>query len=495
MPNPFADPDVCNCVLSNLILNIVDKNPRTFSTAVIKEIKNWYRVCSGTKSAIDKPNYDFWKRVTTMVYGTETPQLGDNPKQNFVQLWERECAYKYGHVQLTGKEQDSHVKVFVMHAIKWDSTDSRARDLTTEELHEKTAFRRASEPLRADPEVVGYALFEWVSNLSYVAPAVLNDGTLLAKCIEQWGYWQKKVTISPQIPVSWLSDLINALRRVNAPAVDSLAFQVAVVKENGLALEHLGEAAQRTEEVAHQAVLKDLNAFEHVSEDLRGNVDLVRAMIDAHPYGSLMEAMPHIRAPANQNFELMLGVVVRHGMALKYLDPELRNDPNIVKAAIRSNARCLQYANARFRATKEYVEMAIERDGLALQYASKSFKNDFDLCWSAYCDNPRAKQYASLGVQIQIEEKVEALQARKRQKRQHRSVELNTIDIRSYQNNEDFDEFGAECSGGVMDHLSEPEEDLESDEDMADDSDNEGPVSSLHRFRATERDEDVELDD
>jgi len=382
-----------------------------------------------------------------------------------------------------------------MHAIKWDSTDSRARpDLTTEELHEKTAFRRASEPLRADPEVVGYALFEWVSNLSYVAPAVLNDGTLLAKSIEQWGYWQKKVSIAPQIPVSCLSDLITALRRVNAPAVDSLAFQVAVVKENGSALEHLGEAAQRTEEVCVMAV-KDLGAFEHVSEDLRGNVGLVRAMIDAHPYGSLMEAMPHIRAPANQNFMLMLGVVIRHGMALQFLDPELRNDPKIVKAAIRSNGRCFQYANSRFRATKEYVHMAIEHDGLALQHASKSFKNDFDTCWSAYCENPRAKQYASLGVQIQIEEKVEALQARKRQKRQHRSVGRNTIDIRSYQNNEDFDEFGAECSGGVMDHLSEPEEDLESDEDMADDSDNEGPVSSLHRFRATERDEDVEFDD
>ena len=74
---------------------------------------------------------------------------------------------------------------------------------------------------------------------------------------------------------------------------------------------------------------------------------------------------------------------------------------------------------------------------------------------------------------------------------------INTFDIRSYQNNEDFDEFGAECSGGVMDHLSEPEEDFESDEDMADDdSDNEEPVSSLHRFRATEREEEAtELDD
>ena len=95
---------------------------------------------------------------------------------------------------------------------------------------------------------------------------------------------------------------------------------------------------------------------------------------------------------------------------LKYTIKSLRNDKEVVLAAVQKNGRALQYASAELKADKEVVLAAVQQDGCALQYASAELKADKEVVLAAVQQDGDALYYASAELQADKEVVLAAVQ-------------------------------------------------------------------------------------
>lgn len=78
---------------------------------------------------------------------------------------------------------------------------------------------------------------------------------------------------------------------------------------------------------------------------------------------------------------------------MKYLKPELRDDPEVVTAAVKQNGFALEYASERLKDDPEIVKTAVNNHGLALNYASPRLQDDPEIVKEA------VKNHSSLVLQ------------------------------------------------------------------------------------------------
>ncbi|MCH9690256.1 MAG: DUF4116 domain-containing protein [Gammaproteobacteria bacterium] len=106
--------------------------------------------------------------------------------------------------------------------------------------------------------------------------------------------------------------------------------------------------------------------------------------------------------------EAALSAVRINGLALQFASDKLRNDPDVVAAAINNDEDAIFYASKTrqicFLArsdVREDVLDAVKQDGLALQYASDTFKNDRGVVAAAFTQNAEALDFASDGLKVE----------------------------------------------------------------------------------------------
>ena len=83
------------------------------------------------------------------------------------------------------------------------------------------------------------------------------------------------------------------------------------------------------------------------------------------------------------------------GNALQYASKELKNDQDVVLAAVRNSGDALQYASKELKSDKDVVLEAVSKDGSALEYASEELKNDKEVVLAAVRQDGSALYYAS----------------------------------------------------------------------------------------------------
>ncbi len=93
--------------------------------------------------------------------------------------------------------------------------------------------------------------------------------------------------------------------------------------------------------------------------------------------------------------EIVLWVVERHGLALKYVDSKFKGDREIVMAAVRNNGKSLRFANKKLRSDREIVNADVSVNGHALCYASNDLMDDKEIALSAIKNNCYALRYVS----------------------------------------------------------------------------------------------------
>ena len=84
--------------------------------------------------------------------------------------------------------------------------------------------------------------------------------------------------------------------------------------------------------------------------------------------------------------------------ALEIASDQLRQDKDVVMAAISRRGQALRYASDELRASKDIVLAAVSNDGLALQYALDEMKADKDVVLAAVANKPEALKYAMGGL-------------------------------------------------------------------------------------------------
>jgi hypothetical protein len=99
--------------------------------------------------------------------------------------------------------------------------------------------------------------------------------------------------------------------------------------------------------------------------------------------------------------EIVLAAVKQNGLVLEQVKLHLSNEntinlltPEVVKAAVTQNPLALKYAG-QFTSDTDCARLAVEGNGLALQFANTSLKNNSDLVQKAIRQNPMALRYAS----------------------------------------------------------------------------------------------------
>ena len=66
----------------------------------------------------------------------------------------------------------------------------------------------------------------------------------------------------------------------------------------------------------------------------------------------------------------------QNGMVLRYASDTLKNDRDVVLAAVQHYGMVLHYASANLRNDQDIVLAAVQQHGDALQYASDGLRND-----------------------------------------------------------------------------------------------------------------------
>lgn len=84
--------------------------------------------------------------------------------------------------------------------------------------------------------------------------------------------------------------------------------------------------------------------------------------------------------------EVLLAALKVDGHALQYASEELQRDTTIVYAALRETAFALQHVPEDLRRNPEVVLFAVQKNGLALQHADHRLQSDPELVFTALCE-------------------------------------------------------------------------------------------------------------
>lgn len=140
----------------------------------------------------------------------------------------------------------------------------------------------------------------------------------------------------------------------------------------------------------------DLNRATQTNPSLASDIIALRAVLETDPL-SLRFADPEFLA--DKSFALEM--VKRHANCLPLVSPELKDDAEVVKAALESDVRCQQvlvFASDRLKNDCEIVKIAVKYSPDALRIASRQMKQNRDVVLEAVSHDGNALCHADVAL-------------------------------------------------------------------------------------------------
>ncbi len=158
---------------------------------------------------------------------------------------------------------------------------------------------------------------------------------------------------------------------------------LAVVRKNGLDLQHAADELKSDKEVVLAAVGTSGSALMYASLDLQGDDEVVEAALKNDD-----SALEHA------HIGLVLEMVKEDGMALQRVSDALQRERRVVLQAVRQSGLALQYASKDLKSDRGVVLQAVKQDVSALKYASKSLLQDEEFLLEAEALQEGASKFA-----------------------------------------------------------------------------------------------------
>lgn len=92
--------------------------------------------------------------------------------------------------------------------------------------------------------------------------------------------------------------------------------------------------------------------------------------------------------PVRDDKDLVLAAIAKHPRDLKYLSQTLKNDDHVVLAAVTQEGSLIGYASERLRDNETLVKTAVAGDLIALRYASERIRGDKKIILGLIQNNP-----------------------------------------------------------------------------------------------------------
>lgn len=194
------------------------------------------------------------------------------------------------------------------------------------------------------------------------------------------------------------------------------AFALLVVKICRKAYEYLNNDFKLDKKVILAALSTGSGAFKHIPESLKNNRDFVLDLISQeicsihfNDLSDQLKADDEIMlalikkdpaclefAPQYQNNKIVvLELVKKNGYVIRFASDALKQDPEVVKAAVSSSHYALAEVAPQFRNSKEIILLAVRAWGLVLQDLSADLQDDYDIVLNAVDTTGSALKFAS----------------------------------------------------------------------------------------------------
>ena len=131
-------------------------------------------------------------------------------------------------------------------------------------------------------------------------------------------------------------------------------------------------------------------ALRGLDSDLKNNKEVVLAAVGQYGY-----ALEFASAALKRDRNFVLAAVRQNGFALRYASAELQGDREVVLAAVEQNGFAFRHASAALKRDRGFVLEAVGQNGYALKCADASLKRDRGVVLAAVGQNVHALEYAS----------------------------------------------------------------------------------------------------
>lgn len=165
-------------------------------------------------------------------------------------------------------------------------------------------------------------------------------------------------------------------------------------------LYNASEELRSDREVAWAAVTAFIDTIQFVSDDLKDDKELVLAALSKPSSWKFLQFV----SPRLRNSKKVVMQVIANTkkaqkeeqhLALKYASARLRNDRDVVLAAMELSPLALQFASKKLRDDKDFVLSAIKADYKAFEFASDRLKKDRGVVFYAIGRNANSLEFAS----------------------------------------------------------------------------------------------------
>jgi predicted RNA-binding protein (virulence factor B family) len=279
------------------------------------------------------------------------------------------------------------------------------------------ALGRASEAMRADRDVVMRAVTAHGESLQYASDELKADREVVLAAIKQ---------------------NTDALRHVPALKADK-EIALEAVRVRGIALKRFAESIKSDREVVLAAMEAPegggMSALQYADKSVRDEVkasvratgqtalEALRNLIDGKNTpedgglpavcrnrtdreevllevakangGSITHPLAHSTDSIRDDEEVVLAAVAKYGESLQHASDRLRAKRNVAIAACSHNGDALRYCSAELRQDRDLVLRACRTSGNALKHASDELRNDREVVLAAVRQNGDALAHAS----------------------------------------------------------------------------------------------------
>ena len=202
---------------------------------------------------------------------------------------------------------------------------------------------------------------------------------------------------------------------------------MAAVKNFGRALRFADPELKKDSGIVLAAVKSNAQALAYASEELKKDRDIVMAAVKQH-----WEAIEYADPELKKDREIVLAAVKQNGEALYWADPDpvlhreivlalvqkdaykglndapevLKDDLEIVLAAVSKDGTTLEIVSERLRADPKVVLAAVTQNGIAIMFAAPSLQNKLHIVQAALQAFPTEKIYISEAEHDQLKEEL-----------------------------------------------------------------------------------------
>lgn len=246
-----------------------------------------------------------------------------------------------------------------------------------------SSLEHASDALRADRDVALAALAEFDYPAGFISPSLLEDRAFALECINQQpgalGHLPEALRDDAEVVLAAVSRDGQALSGASERLKQDIDIVTTAIKQTGYAAQHSNIPVNLELNAAIRAVAEFNGAYDHLTEDLKGN----RAIRMACLAGSGEVDSLVVNTGEEEAYDILLKAKGDWDFDWTTVESELWADPDFARAACIKDIHALKHVPTSFQSDKLFMLSVIHGGNGMLPKVAYVFESNEDICRAA----------------------------------------------------------------------------------------------------------------